>query len=169
MRWQGAPCSWMPVGVTPYLREKAVPVLQYMLVEGQQSDAQIAELLLASSRLFAEVLESPIDRVRVSVQLCQPQHIAIGVKLVTEGVPSPPYFEFVVLEGRPMSHRHRLLEGFTDLLVATLGADRSRIRGSCWAVDPAQWSIGGTLASVLRAKEISARAAASAAAGGPAA
>ena len=146
-----------------------MPVLQYMLVEGQQSDEQIAELLIESSRLFAEVLESPIDRVRVSVQLVKPQHIAIGGKLVTEGVPSTPYFEFVVLEGRPMAHRHRLLEGFTRLLVDTLGVDGNRVRGSCWAVDPAQWSIGGTLASVMRAKEISARAAANAAAGSPAA
>jgi 4-oxalocrotonate tautomerase len=140
-----------------------------MLVEGQQSDAQIAELLIESSRLFAEVLESPIDRVRVSAQLVKPQHIAIGGKLVSEGVPSTPYFEFVVLEGRPMAHRHRLLEGFTKLLVDTLGVDGNRVRGSCWAVDPAQWSIGGTLASVMRAKEISARAAANAAAGSTAA
>lgn len=146
-----------------------MPVLQYMLVEGQQTDAQIAELLIESSRLFAEVLESPIDRVRVSAQLVQPQHIAIGGKLVSEGVPSTPYFEFVVLEGRPMAHRQRLLEGFTHLLVDKLGVDRNRVRGSCWAVDPAQWSIGGNLASVLRAKEISARAAASAAADRPAA
>ncbi|MFM1907812.1 MAG: hypothetical protein RLZZ591_1489 [Pseudomonadota bacterium] len=146
-----------------------MPVLQYMLVEGQQSDAQIAELLIESSRLFAEVLESPIDRVRVSAQLVKPQHIAIGGKLVSEGVPSTPYFEFVVLEGRPMAHRHRLLEGFTKLLVDTLGVDGNRVRGSCWAVDPAQWSIGGTLASVMRAKEISARAAANAAAGSTAA
>ena len=151
-----------------YLEEIQMPVLQYMLVQGQQSDEQIAELLIESSRLFAEVLEAPIDRVRVSAQMVQPQHIAVGGRLVSAGVPNTPYFEFVVLEGRPMAHRHRLLEGFTTLLVDKLGVDRAGVRGSCWAVDPAQWSIGGTLASVMRAKEISARAAASASLGGSA-
>ena len=40
-----------------------------------------------------------------------------------------PYFTAIVLEGRPVEQRHRLLAEVTDLIVEVLDATRSRVRG----------------------------------------
>ena len=75
-----------------------------------------------------------------------------------------PFFDFIVLEGRTLEQRQRLLTGFTAMLVEILGVQAELIRGTCRRVHPEDWSIGGQIASVLRADEIRARAEAAAAA-----
>ena len=135
-----------------------MPILHLHLAEGQHSDAAIGELVLAASRLYAEVLQSPIERVRVFAQLYRPQHVAVAGRLVSEGQASAPFFEFLVLEGRPIEQCQDLLTRFTDLIVDTLGVDRSGVRGVCKPVPPALWAIAGQPASAVRAGEIQARA-----------
>lgn len=138
-----------------------MPILEYHLTEDTYTDAQIAELLESSSRLYAEALESPIARVRVFAHLHATRHVAVGGRLVSDGGTPAPYFHFLVLEGRPLAQRHALLAGFTDLVVRCLGTDRSVVRGGCWPIAPEHWAIAGTPASITRAQEIAARAAAS--------
>ena len=58
-----------------------------------------------------------------------------------------PYFTAIVLEGRPVEQRHRLLAELTDLIVEVLGATRSRVRGRIIQVPPDDWAIGGVPAS----------------------
>ena len=135
-----------------------MPILEYHLAEGRYTDAQVGELLLASSRLYAEVLRSSIDRVRVVAQCHRPEHVAVGGRLLSEGGVFAPYFHFLVLQGRPLDECQRLLTGFTDLVVDLLGADRTLVRGGCWPIPPRYWAIGGTPASVARTVEIAARA-----------
>ena len=65
-----------------------------------------------------------------------------------------PYFEFSVLDGRPLDQRQRLLGGFTELMVEILEVDRALVRGQCKRVSPEEWSIGGQPASELRAADI---------------
>ena len=77
---------------------------------------------------------------------------------MTGGAPAP-YFTAIVLQGRPVEQRHRLLSGFTDLIVDVLGVERGRVRGRILQVDPDDWAIGGQPASVARQGEIAARAA----------
>ena len=139
-----------------------MPILEYHLVEGQHSDAQCQQLLEASSVLYAEVLRSPIERVRVFVHLHRAQMVAVGGRLVSQGAASAPYFHFLVLQGRPGEERQRLLTGFTDLVERILGVQRNLIRGGCWPIAPEDWAIGGTPASEMRKAEIAARAAATA-------
>lgn len=134
-----------------------MPILNFHLVQGQHEAAQIESLLLKSSAFFAEILACPIDRVRVSVTEHAPQHMCIGGKLVSHEKQLAPYFSFIVLEGRSPQDRQRLLAGFTDLLVEILGAPREKVRGGIMPVAPADWSIGGQLASDLRQAEIEAR------------
>ena len=135
-----------------------MPILEVHLVEGTHTPAQHAELLATMSARYAEVLDSPLDRVRAYLTLHRPEHWA------TAGVPASgepaPYFTAIVLEGRPVEQRHRLLGAFTDILVDVLGVDRSRVRGRIIQVDPDDWAIGGVPASAARAGEIAARAAA---------
>jgi len=137
-----------------------MPILEYHLAEGRYTDAQIADLLKDSSRLYAETLQSPIERVRVFANVYNAKHVAVGGKLLSEGGTPAPYFHFLVLEGRPIEQCHALLTGFTDLVVDILKADRQFVRGGCWPIPPQYWAIAGNPASVTRVQEIAARAAA---------
>lgn len=134
-----------------------MPILNFHLVQGQHTVASVETLLLKASALFAEVLACPVDRVRVFVTEHAPQHMCIGGKLVSHEEQVAPYFSFIVLEGRSPQDRQHLLAGFTDLLVEILGAPRDMIRGGIVPVAPADWNIGGQLASNLRQAEIEAR------------
>lgn len=135
-----------------------MPVLEFHLAENAYTDAQCEELLVESSRLYAQVLGSPIDRVRVFIHLHKPTHAATGgVPLSRGGTPAPCFF-FLLLQGRPVEEKHALLTGFTDLVERILGAERSLVRGGAWMIPPEDWSIGGTPASVMRAAEVAARA-----------
>ena len=135
-----------------------MPIVNFRLVAGQHSDEQIGDLLMRSSELFAEVLEAPLDRIRAFVDEVRPQAAMVGGELVAAGAPEAPYFDFLLFAGRPLEHAHRLLVGFTDLLVECTGADRSLIRGSVRFVDPAHWAIAGGPASIVRKAEVEARA-----------
>jgi len=134
-----------------------MPILQYHLVDQRYTDAQVGELLIASSTLYADVLKSPIERVRVFAQFYQPQHMAVAGKLLSGGGTPAPYFHALVLAGRPLDERHRLLTGFIDHVVDLLQADRSTVRGGCWPIPLEYWAISGTPASITRAAEIDQR------------
>ena len=131
-----------------------MPVLEVHLVEGDHAPAAIARLLEAASRRYGEVLESPLERIRAYATLHPREHWAVGGE--TGGAPAP-YFTAIVLEGRPVEQRHRLLADLTDLLVDVLGATRSRVRGRIIQVPPDDWAIGGVPASGVRRDEIAAR------------
>lgn len=137
-----------------------MPILNFHLIEDAYTKAQHEELLRRSSRFFAEVLGSPVERIRVFITLHRPELCAVGGELVSINEQLAPYFSFVVLEGRPVEERQRLLEGFTDIVVAVLDAKRDLVRGSVTPVHPENWSIGGRPASQIRQAEVQARAAA---------
>jgi len=134
-----------------------MPILEFHLVEKLHSDEKVAELLTASSQLYAGVLKSPIERVRVFAHMHSAKHVAVAGKLVVDSQVDAPYFHFLVLEGRPLEECHQLLEGFSNLVVNILGADRADVRGGCWPIPPQYWAIGGMPASKLRLHEIQAR------------
>lgn len=131
-----------------------MPILEVHLVDGAHTPAQHSELLTSLSARYAEVLESPLDRIRAYLTLHRPEHWATGGE---PGVPAP-YFTAIVLRGRPAEQRARLLGAFTDILVDVLGVDRRVVRGRIIQVDPDDWSIGGVPASAARRAEIAARA-----------
>lgn len=135
-----------------------MPIVNFHLVEGMASPEQEQQLLVAASKLYAEVLEAPMERVRAFITPHSPSRFAAVGDLVAVNGLHAPYFEFIVLEGRPLDQIHSLLAGFTDLLVDTLGVRRDLVRGSCRRVAPQDWSIGGVPASVLRKDEVAARA-----------
>ncbi|NMG43839.1 4-oxalocrotonate tautomerase [Aromatoleum toluvorans] len=137
-----------------------MPILHFHLVEGQYGAEQHRRLLAESSRFFAEVLRCPLDRVRAFIHLYRPELVAVGGEIAGER--RAPYFSFIVMEGRALDERQRLLAGFTDIVVAALGVDRAEVRGGIVPVLPENWSIGGVPGSVMRQSEIVARAAANA-------
>ncbi len=135
-----------------------MPILEYHLADNCYSDSQIKELLVSSSHLYAEVLECPLNRVRVFVNFYQKKHMAVAGELLSDGGMEAPYFHFLVLEGRPIEQCHQLLTGFTNLVVEILKVEKSCVRGGCWPIPPQYWAIGGQPASLMRAAEIKARA-----------
>lgn len=133
-----------------------MPIIHFHLVEGQSTPAQEEELLKKASVFYAEVLQCPMDRVRVFIQTYAPNRCAVAGELVSSGRSQAPYFEFLALEGRPLEQRQRLLIGFTEMLVEILGVERGLVRGHCKRVLPEEWCIGGKLAADLRKDDIKA-------------
>lgn len=131
-----------------------MPVLEVHLQEGHHSPDQHATLLARMSAAYATVLGSPVERIRAYLVLHRPEHWTTGG---VSGGPPAPYFTAVVLEGRPVQQRQRLLADLTDLLVEVLGVDPARVRGRIVRVDPEDWAIGGVPAATARRDEIAAR------------
>jgi 4-oxalocrotonate tautomerase family enzyme len=131
-----------------------MPILEVHLVEGEHAAAQVGELLERMSARYAEVLESPLERIRAYVTLHRPEQWATGGVVGVEA----PYFTAIVLEGRSAEQRRRLLGAFTDIIVDTLGVDRRGVRGRIIPVSPDDWAIGGVPASSVRGTEIAGRA-----------
>ncbi|MDD2670668.1 tautomerase family protein, partial [Zoogloea sp.] len=127
-----------------------MPVVNFHLVEGLTTPEQDERLLLGACRLYADVLRAPMERVRAFITLHRASQFAVAGELVAHNGLHAPYFDFIVLDGRPLDERQRLLAGFTDLLVDTLGVRRDLVRGSCRRIEPQDWAIGGEPASALR-------------------
>ena len=136
-----------------------MPIVNFHLVEGLTTPDQDERLLIGACQLYAEVLKAPMERVRAFITLHKATHFAVAGGLAAHNGLHAPYFEFIVLDGRPLEDRHRLMRGFTDLLVDALGVRRDLVRGSCRRVEPQDWAIGGEPASVIRKDEVAARAA----------
>lgn len=135
-----------------------MPVLEVHVVDGDHTPAEHARLLELLSRRYAEVLGSPLERVRAYATVHAREHWATAGETAAHPDSEPaPYFTAIVLEGRPVEQRHRLLAEFTDLIVDVLGATRSRVRGRIIQVPPDDWAIGGVPSSAARRDEIAAR------------
>lgn len=134
-----------------------MPILNIKLARDAYSPSQLETLLVQASELYARVLESPIERVRVFIDLLDPGAMAVGGRVVSRGAARAPFFEVMVLAGRPPEQKLRLMEELTGLLETVLGVERKHIRGLCRSVDPDDWCIAGSPASVQRAGEIRAR------------
>ncbi len=131
-----------------------MPIVTVHLLEGRHPAGQVSTLLDVLTRRYAAVLGSPVERVRAVAQLHPPEQWLTGGEAGVEA----PYFTALVLAGRPVAQRHRLLADFTDLIVDVLGVARSSVRGRIVVVDPDDWGIGGVPAGVARRQEIDARA-----------
>lgn len=119
---------------------------------------QRVELLKRASHAYAEVFESPVDRVRVFLHAYPADCAAVGGVPVSEGGTASPFFSLLAMGGRPIDQQQRAIVAFTDLIEEVLGVDRSVIRGMVTEVNPDTWGIAGEPASKVRAAEIAARA-----------
>ncbi|MCB1888474.1 MAG: tautomerase family protein [Rhodocyclaceae bacterium] len=135
-----------------------MPVVNFHLIDTPANRAGVKPLLEGACALYAEVLGAPLDRIRCFVTFHDPDTFLAGGALCSENGQNAPFFDFIVLDGRSLEQRHRLLAGFTDLLVEQLGVERDFIRGCCRRVPPEDWAIGGVPASEKRKAEIEARA-----------
>lgn len=139
-----------------------MPVAQLALVRDAFADEAIGTMLVELSQFYAHTLypdapAPPIERVRIFVTLIEAQHWAAGGELACKGASSAPYFSCLVMTGRTVEQHHRLIEGFTAIIARNLECDGSAVRGQVIPVEPDNWGIGGTPASIVRQAEIAAR------------
>lgn len=139
-----------------------MPVLEIHLIADHHDDAAISALLSEASVLFVDILYSdteprPIGRARAFATMHAEAHWATGGQPATDGGIDAPYFTCLTLAGRPSHQHEQLLEGMPALIVAHLAVDRSAVRGRIIPIDPAHWSIGGSVASTARKAEVDAR------------
>jgi phenylpyruvate tautomerase PptA (4-oxalocrotonate tautomerase family) len=140
----------MPVANIHVLAGRPRPVLKLLLRE--------------VSRTYAEVLDSPIDRVQVWITEVDPELAAIG------GVPADellatgdradieiPLARLVMMENRPLEQVERALVELTEVISRVLGADPERVRVEAQSIAAERWGIGGMTASVKRRAELAAR------------
>ena len=126
-----------------------MPIVTVHLVEGRHPADQISTLLVALTERYASVLGEPVDRVRAFAQLHPPGMWVTGGEQDVEA----PYFTALVLTGRPLAQRRRLLADFTDLIVDVLWVERASVRGRIVPVDPDDWGIGGVTTGECRRRE----------------
>lgn len=131
-----------------------MPVAHFHLALGSVTPDQVRELLVQASVLYAEVLDSPIERIRIYLVPVDPELLAVGGVPVAAGAEPAPYFTAIVLAGRPAAQRTELLRRFTELLVEVLAVSREEVRGRIIEVQPENWGIGGASASTVRADEV---------------
>ncbi len=136
-----------------------MPVVTFHLVKEASSPAQRSHLLTAASQFYSDVLAAPIDRIRAFITLRSAEDCAVAGEQVSINSLHAPFFEFIVLEGRPLAERQQLMSGFTRLLAEIMQVDPGLVRGRCIRVHPEDWCIGGSGADQLRKQEIEARAA----------
>lgn len=134
-----------------------MPILQIHLAEGHPTDV-ISELALKCSATYAEIMNAPIERVRVFVNEYPKTHVAAGGELASNGAMDAPFFSALALEGRPIEDRQAVLARITDVIVDVLHVDREWVRGMVHVVHPENWGIAGVPASEARKSEIEARA-----------
>lgn len=135
-----------------------MPVIRIHLAAGRYDDELLGDLQRGCAECYADVLRAPMERIRVFVSEHRPETVFVDGRRVADGADDAPFFDFVVLAGRPQGEIEALMRGFTDIIHTVLGVDRGRIRGVCRPASPEHWGIAGTMAAVARADEVAARA-----------
>lgn len=132
-----------------------MPIAHFHLVE--PTPEQQREVLVRATEVYADVFESPVDRIRIFIHTYSATAAAVGGVPVAEGAAASPFFICLAMGGRPIEQQQRAIAGMTDMLEEVLGVERSVIRGLVTEVNPETWGIAGEPASKIRAAEIAAR------------
>ncbi len=115
------------------------------------------ELLARCAELFAEITDSPLDRIRTQVHELPADSFAVGGVPIAESGEQAPFVSLDVLAGRPVEQHRELIERIPALVAEIVGCPIERTRLRINEVAPSGWGIGGVPASELRRGEIDAR------------
>ena len=129
---------------------------------------KLHELLAEVSDAMARILDAPKERLEVWITEIDPELWAVAgepASQVLERQPREqvemPFVQMTLLAGRPVEQHHALIAEVTACVERVLGTAPGRTRVHIAEAAPDDWGIGGQPASVVRAAEIAARAAAS--------
>ena len=135
-----------------------MPVVHFHLCEANTSEQKCQELLERASQEYARILEAPMERVRAFATVHKEVQFAAQGSVVANGGIPAPFFEAIILRGRPASQRTELIACINQLIADVLAIDPQIIRGRIIQVDPEDWCIAGKTAAEARKSEIEARA-----------
>jgi 4-oxalocrotonate tautomerase len=116
-----------------------------------------AALLRRTAELFAEITESPIDRIRTQVHELPGDSFAVGGVSIAESGDQAPFVTLDLLAGRPLEQHAALVTRMSALVADLVGVPLERVRLRINEVAPTSWGIGGVQASELRRAEIEQR------------
>ena len=116
-----------------------------------------SELLRRTAELFAEITESPIDRIRTQVHELPADSFAVGGVAIAESGVQAPFITLDLLEGRPPEQHVALIERMSRLVADLVDAPLDRVRLRINVVPATSWCIAGVPAGELRKAEIDAR------------
>ena len=114
-------------------------------------------LLVEAAELFAEIIESDIERVRTQVHELPADDFAVGGIPISESGVQAPFVTLDLFRGRPASQHRALCERIPPLVAEIVGCPVERTRLRINEVFPEGWAIGGVQASELRKAEIETR------------
>lgn len=134
-----------------------MPVVHFYLCDEFVSQERCTTLLETASAEYARILESPLDRVRAFIHLHKPWQMAVGGTPPCDSSNSAPFFEAIVLQGRPASQRETLIAKFSEMLAEILQVPQAIVRGRVIQVAPEDWCIAGRTAAEIRKDEIARR------------
>jgi 4-oxalocrotonate tautomerase len=116
-----------------------------------------AALLRRTAQLFAEITESPVDRIRTQVHELPADSFAVGGISIAESGMQAPFVTLDLLEGRPLEQHAALVARMSALVAELVGVPLDRVRLRINEVKTVDWGIGGVQASELRRAEIESR------------
>ena len=116
-----------------------------------------AALLRRTAELFAEITESPVDRIRTQVHELPADSFAVGGIPIAESSVQAPFVTLDLLEGRPLEQHAALVARMSVLVAELVGVPLDRVRLRINEVKTVDWGIGGVQASELRRAEIESR------------
>lgn len=116
-----------------------------------------AALLRRTADLFAEITESPVDRIRTQVHELPADSFAVGGIPIAESGVQAPFVTLDLLEGRPLEQHAALVARMSALVAELVGVPLDRVRLRINEVKTTDWGIGGVQASELRRAEIESR------------
>jgi len=134
-----------------------MPFIRVDVATGIAPDVR-ARLLSETAALFAEITESPLDRVRSQVHELPADSFAVGGTPIAESGQQAPFITVDLLQGRPVEQHTAIIERMSVLVAEIVGVPVERTRLRVNEVPPHDWGIGGLPASELRRREIEARA-----------
>ena len=124
----------------------------------------LQQLLREVSAAYADILQSPIDRLQVWITEIDPALYAIGGEpadaLLAAGDRAAleiPLARLVMMANRPIDQVESAIVRLTEIIARVLGTDPERVRIEVQPVAAERWGIGGVQASVKRQAELAQR------------
>lgn len=130
-----------------------MPVVNFHLPEHLVSAKVGQRLTQKACTLFAEVLDSPVERIRSYLTLYPSWAACTG-----QDAGASAFYQFFVLQDRPPEQVAALHKAFTELVAEELRVDNKSVRGACLRISPDDWGIAGLPASHARKTELKNRA-----------
>jgi len=134
----------------------------------------LKQLLREASAAFALAINAPADRLQVWITEVDPELYAVAGEPADEVLQRQPradieipLIRMALMEGRTVETLHRVMADLSEVTARVLGGDPQRVRVQIDHIYPDRWAIGGVAASISRASELAARAAANAAGESP--